>query len=178
MTPSAEAAPRLEDPGAFRAFYRDALPRIYGYFMNRCGNDPAVAEDLTQETFMAAVQALKKGPRVDDPTAWIVGIARHKLVDHYRSREREERKLAAVAASVDLGELVDWEGDEDSHERALEALGNVAGPQRAALVLRYLDGLSVPQVAAQLGKSVHATESLLMRGKQAFRVRYVEASHG
>ncbi len=177
MTPTAEEeAPRLEDPGGFRVFYRSALPRVYGYFMNRCGKDRVVAQDLTQETFMAAVQALKKNPGVTDPTAWILGIARHKLVDHYRSREREERKLEAVASSLDVEELVDWAGDDESHERAVEALKDVAGPQRAALVLRYLDGLPVPQVAAQLGKSVHATESLLMRGKQAFRRAYMEGT--
>ena len=39
------------DPERFRAFYEDALPRIYGYFLHRCGGSVPVAEDLTQETF-------------------------------------------------------------------------------------------------------------------------------
>jgi hypothetical protein len=72
------------DPEAFRGFYERALPRIYGYFLHRCGGPAALAEDLTQETFLAAVAELKKGRRVDTPIPWIYGIARHKLLDHYR----------------------------------------------------------------------------------------------
>src|SRR3990170_1362612 len=87
---------RLDDPTEFRVFYEDALPRIYGYFLNRCGGSPAVAEDLTQETFLAAVGEIKRGVRIEAPLAWIYGIARHKLMDHYRSRERAERTLATV----------------------------------------------------------------------------------
>lgn len=179
MTPSAEqASVRLEDPSEFRAFYREVLPRVFGYFMNRCGKEHTVAEDLTQETFIAAVQAVKRSPRVDDPPAWILGIARHKLVDHYRAREREQRRIEAIGSSVELEELIEWDGDEAARDRALDALARVAGLQRAALVLRYLDGLSVPEVASRLGKSIHATESLLMRGKQAFKRAFVESADG
>jgi RNA polymerase sigma-70 factor (ECF subfamily) len=113
---------------------------------------------------------------VNEPTAWILGIARHKLVDHYRARERDERKLEAVASALEADDLIEWGDDDRSRERALEALGNVAALQRTALVLRYLDGLPVPEVAAQLGKSIHATESLIMRGKQSFRRAFMEAS--
>src|SRR5262245_27259618 len=84
----------LDTPlGAFTAFYEEALPRVYGYFLHRCGGSVQVSEDLTQETFLAAVAELKKGKRVRTPIAWIYGIARHKLLDHYRRQERSERGL-------------------------------------------------------------------------------------
>jgi DNA-directed RNA polymerase specialized sigma24 family protein len=67
------------DPGAFSGFYEDAFPRIYGYFLHRCGGSVPLAEDLTQETFLAAVAELKKGRRVEAPIRWIYGIARLKL---------------------------------------------------------------------------------------------------
>ena len=82
------------DAATFCAFYDDALPRVYGYFLHRTGRSPAVAEDLTQETFLAAVRELKKGRRPEAPIPWIYGIARHKLLDHYRRRERTERLAA------------------------------------------------------------------------------------
>src|SRR5215211_2848025 len=85
------------DPALFNAFYEEALPRIYGYFLHRCGGSVPVAEDLTQETFLAAVAELKKGRRVQMPIAWIYGIARHKLMDHYRTQERVERVERAPA---------------------------------------------------------------------------------
>src|SRR5438552_7279701 len=87
-----EAAVRLDNPRAFRAFYERALPTVYSYLFHRCGG-AADAEDLTQDTFMSAVKEIKGGRRVETPVPWVIGIARHKLIDHYRRREREERKL-------------------------------------------------------------------------------------
>jgi RNA polymerase sigma-70 factor (ECF subfamily) len=148
-----QAAVMLSDPESFRAFYVEALPRVYSYVLHRCGGSPQVAEDLTQETFMAAVKEIRRRNAVGSPIAWILGIARHKLIDHYRAREREERKLEAIQCTAGPEDFVMWEG-EQSRERALAALGAIPGPQRAALVLRYLDGLSVPDVARILGKSI------------------------
>jgi len=54
----------------------------------------------------------------------------------------------------------------------------VSAPQRLALTLRYLDGLSVPEVAEHLGRSVHATETLLARARAALRRIYLKESHG
>ena len=48
------------DPERFRAFYEDALPRIYGYFLHRCGGSVPVAEDLTQETSLASVDEVRR----------------------------------------------------------------------------------------------------------------------
>ena len=163
------------DPDAFRAFYAEALPRVYGYFLHRCSGAVPVAEDLTQETFLAAVSELKKGRRVEAPIPWIYGIARHKLLDHYRREERVERPLA-VAAEPELDEVPADESGAEARERAVAALAEVPGPQRAALVLRHLDGFSVPEVAAALGKSVEAAESLLARGRASFKRAYLEAS--
>jgi RNA polymerase sigma-70 factor (ECF subfamily) len=56
--------------------------------------------------------------------------------------------------------------------RAHQTLAKVAPQHRAALTLRYLDGLSVPEVAAELGRTVHATEGLLVRARAAFRRAY------
>src|SRR5215216_4068506 len=139
-------------PDAFRAFYDEALPRIYGYFLHRCGGSVPLAEDLTQETFLAAVRELRKGRRPDSPIPWIYGIARHKLLDHYRRQERVERQ-PALEPDAKFGEIALDESGEEDRDRALAALSAVAASQRAALVLCYLDGFSVPEVAAALGKS-------------------------
>src|SRR5499427_8210718 len=79
------------------ALYDHALPQVYGYLLARCGQR-AVAEDLTAETFLAAVDAVRSGPGAPVSTAWLVGVARHKLSDHWRRQAREQRALQAVAA--------------------------------------------------------------------------------
>ena len=167
----------LREAADFRAFYEDALSKVYGYFLCRCGGDPSIAEDLTQETFVSGIRELQRGAIVAAPVPWILGIARHKLVDHYRRREREERKLAAIGGAAEVEDLLAWGGEED-RQRAIEALDQVAASQRAALVLHYLDGFPVAEVARMLGKSEHATESLLARGRERFKRAYREANDG
>jgi Sigma-70 region 2 len=95
--PSAASDPVL-------ATYCLALPRVYGYLLARCGS-AALAEDLTGETLLAAVDASRRGGLTAVSTAWLVGVARHKLVDHWRRREREQRGLAAAEASVACGRV-------------------------------------------------------------------------
>jgi RNA polymerase sigma-70 factor, ECF subfamily len=164
------------DARSFGAFYDDALPRVYGYFLHRCGGSVTVAEDLTQETFLAAVAELAKDRRVTAPAAWIHGIARHKLLDHYRRQERAERSLAAASEAEEAAEELVVADQLASRERAMAALVSVTASQRAALVLCYLDGYSVPEAARLLGKSVDAVESLLARGRQSFKRAYLEES--
>lgn len=159
------------------AIYRRALPQVYGYLLPRCGST-VVAEDLTAETFMAAVAAVRQGRvRVPEVTvAWLVGVARHKLADHWRRAAREQRSLAAVAVlAEEAGDP--WEEHLDA-QVAHAALARLPGPQRAALTLRYLDGLPVGEVAACLGRSVHATETLLVRARAALRRIYREEGSG
>jgi RNA polymerase sigma-70 factor (ECF subfamily) len=152
--------------------YDDALPEVYGYLLGRCGST-TLAEDLSSETFLAAVDAVQSGnPPLSVP--WLIGIARHKLVDHWRAKAREERKLEAVRSEPTDDEL---HGKDMWDERldallAQQTLEELSPIHRAALVLRYLDDLAVPQVAAELGRSRHATEALISRSRAAFRRTY------
>ena len=151
------------------AIYHRALPYVYGYLLPRCGS-VSVAEDLTAETFLAAVASVRKPDAPEVTVTWLVAVARHKLSDHWRRTAREQRTLAAAAEPA---EAVDdpWDQWLDA-EAAYAALRCLPGPQRAALTLRYLDGLPVAEVAGHLGRSVHATETLLVRAKAALRRVY------
>jgi RNA polymerase sigma-70 factor, ECF subfamily len=162
------------DAASFCAFYDDALPRVYGYFLHRTGGSPALAEDLTQETFLAAVRELKKGRRPETPIPWLYGIARHKLLDHYRRQVRTERIVSAADADTD--ELVVDADSDPSRDRVVAALDAVPASQRAALVLHHLDGFSMGEVADLLGKTEKAVESLLGRGRENLKRAYLEAS--
>ena len=150
--------------------YDRALPQVFGYLARRCGSD-ALAEDLTSETFLAAVDACGRGTVPNLTVGWLVGVARHKLVDHWRRQAAEERRLEAVATlHDDTGPTVDVR--ELDERRALATLALLGPHHRAALTLRYLDGLSVPRVADELGRTVHATEALLVRARNAVRAVY------
>jgi RNA polymerase sigma-70 factor (ECF subfamily) len=156
------------------AIYPVALPQVYGYLLPRCGS-VAVAEDLTAETFMAAVAASRRPPPPHVTVAWLIGIARHKLVDHWRRAEREHRGLAAAELELPAGEDP-WHEVLDA-QAAHAALLRLSLPQRTALTLRYLDGLPVAEVARHLDRSLHATETLLVRARSALRRIYREEEH-
>ena len=152
--------------------YDRALPQVYGYLVSRCGLR-SVAEDLTSETFLAAARERRDGPV---SVGWLIGVARHKLVDHWRRQAREERLLRAVDAAVDDRDDP-WDGHLDVL-RARQVLDRLAPQHRAALTLRYLDGLSVAESASILGRTVDATEALLVRARRALRQAYGEGGAG
>ena len=165
-----EDAATLEDPaGVFLALYDDAMPQVYGYLLARCGGRTA-AEDLTAETFLAAVAAVRGGGACPVSIPWLIGVARHKLVDHWRREGREDRRHRTLTDQVALA-VDPWDAEIDA-VAARQTLGRLASQHRAALTLRYVDDLPVPEVAALLGRSVHATEALLVRARAMFRRAY------
>ena len=82
----------LADDAAFDTWYRRTLPRVYSYLVSRSGGDVALAEDLTQQTFTAAIDQRSRYDGRSDTVTWLCGIARHKLADHFRAIERDERR--------------------------------------------------------------------------------------
>jgi RNA polymerase sigma-70 factor (ECF subfamily) len=166
----------LASEEAFRRFYAAALPRVYGYLLRRCQNDVPLAEDLTQSAFGEAIQRRMKFDGRSDVITWLIGIARHKLVDSFRQQERDERRrIRLVVRELALDPDGNaWRGL-DERERLMAGLGRLTPLQRAAVLLHYADGLPVREVAAQLGRSESATESLLTRGREALRAAYEEA---
>ena len=167
VTPEAVAT---EEPDGLLAVYDSALPHVYGYLAGRVGRG-ALAEDLTAETFLAAVDAVRAGRLPDVTVGWLIGTARHKLVDHWRRQAREERKVRAVRSSTGDAADDDWDVRLDA-VRAHETLATLSPLYRAVLTLGYLDDLSVPAVADAVDRSLHATEGLLVRARASFRRAY------
>lgn len=160
-----------DDPAnALLDLYETALPEVYGYLVRRCGSE-TVAEDLTSETFLAAARAVERSPGPTLTVAWLVTVARNKLVDHWRRLERDRRLLRAVEddAAPEPPDAWDTHLDAVLAHRVLDGLG---GHHRTALTLRYLDGLPVPEIAGCIGRTVGATEALLVRARTAFRREY------
>ena len=165
---------RAEDDAGerFLALYDAALPYVYGYLLTRCGR-AVLAEELTSETMLSAVDALKREPPRSLSTSWLLGIARHKLVDYWRRLGREERSLRSIAAQEHEDREDPWDVHLDSL-RARATLEQLALQHRSVLTLRYLDDLPVADVAEILDRTVHATEALLVRARLAFRRAYSE----
>jgi RNA polymerase sigma-70 factor (ECF subfamily) len=157
-----------DEPRALLALYDLALPEVYGYLRHRC-EDRLVAEDLTAETFVAAARSVRSGAGVAPSVPWLIGVARHKLIDHWRAKARDERTLAALEEADALSDP--WEARLEVLW-ATEVLAGLTFSHRAALTLHYLDDLSVKEVAVLLDRTEGATEQLLARARSAFRRAY------
>jgi RNA polymerase sigma-70 factor (ECF subfamily) len=160
-------------PVGVREQYDALLAEVYGFALARCG-DRALAEDVTQEAFAAAITAWRAGRTDVFRTPFLVTVARNKLVDHWRRAQREEAKRvrAYERPAGDVDELLAEIETAARRERVLSALGELSLAQRTALTFHYLDGLRVAELARQLDSSEHAVESLLARAREKFRLAY------
>jgi RNA polymerase sigma-70 factor (ECF subfamily) len=159
----------VQDPVAFRQWYDLVLPRVYRYLLARAG-DTWLAEELTQQTFVEAIRKRRTFDGRSDVVTWLCAIGRNKLVDHYRRADRETRRhdrlRSAHPGPTDAAAMY------DERDAVLRALDMLPPDQRLALIFRYLDQMPVRDVAAQLARSEKATESLLSRAREGFRLAY------
>jgi RNA polymerase sigma-70 factor (ECF subfamily) len=147
---------------AFRTFYREHLPSVYGYLLRLCANNTAEAEDLTQDVWFALVEELRRGHDERADVRWLISVARSRFVDHARRQQRGLSKLALLPRPHE-------DGPEPSGGEVLEGLGSLPPLYRAVLVLRYVDGEPVAGVAAAIGRDIGATNSLLARARAKLR---------
>jgi RNA polymerase sigma-70 factor (ECF subfamily) len=167
---AADLAEVFADESAFRRWYEAQAPRVYAYLHGRCGGDAALAEELTQQTFLQAIRGRRSFDGRSDQTTRLIAIARNRLVDHFRRLDREERRhLRLVVREIEAGGAEQEWAAHDLRAEVVAALGQLPAAQRVALILHHVDGLPVRDVAAALGRSASAVESLLARGRERFR---------
>lgn len=163
----------LADDRAFETWHRHTFPRVYSYMVSRCIGDIGLAEELTQQTFIAAIDQRSRFDGRSDVVTWLCGIARHKLADHFRSVEREERRQMRMEINrIDLPAHGGHEIEVEDRTLIAEALHALPANQRAVLVFVVLDDLPVAEAARLLGRTRGATESLLFRARENFRRAY------
>ena len=145
------------------ALYERSVDDVYRYATKLTGGDRAWADELVQDTYEHLLQRARDGAldRVD--TGWLIVSCRHRFLDALKA-QRRRRAREWRTATRDVEPVPDG-GSFD----ATAALGAVPLPQRTVLVLRYVDDLAVPDVARLVGRSVRATESLLVRARASLR---------
>ena len=162
----------LADDDAFASWYRRSVPRVYSYLMSRCG-DRDLAEELTQQTFIAAVEGRWGFDGRSDGVTWLCGIARHKLADHFRAQERAERRgMRMQVAQIELEREAPTGPEIEDRALIAEAFRSLPPSQRAMLAFVAQDGLSVAEAGRLLGRSPRAATSLLNRARESFRKAY------
>ncbi len=118
----------------------------------------SAAADITQEVFMVAVKGHHPG---EISVGWLKRAARNRLVDVLRRRANYERKLRLVGVDADEGEI--------DKLRVEGALDELSVDHRLVLTLHYLDGMTVPAIASELGRSEKSVEALITRARRRLR---------
>jgi RNA polymerase sigma-70 factor (ECF subfamily) len=160
------------DPGAVRWLLDEVAPVVYGFVFARVGGVEAVAEDMLQETLLEAVRGAANFRGDSALSTWMCAIARRRLARHYESERRAEvarhslrlvEELGATDEEDPAGEMV------ERQDEVVRALGRLPALQRQVLVLKYLEGMSVQDIATQVNRSRVQVQSLLQRGRDGLR---------
>lgn len=154
----------------FTDLYQQLADRVTRYIAIRVGST-RVAEDLTAETFLKALEAMRRGRGGRNLQAWVFGIARHVVADHYRHR----RRIVSLEAAEDVAQAgptpAEITDEQLKLERVAAALEALAPDRAEALALRIFGGLSTVEVAETLGKSPQAVKMLVYRAVQDLQER-------
>jgi RNA polymerase sigma-70 factor (ECF subfamily) len=158
------------DREAFGALYERYVFRVFRhvYYLT---SDPHTAEDLTAQTFLNALEAIPRYEMRGVPfLAWLLRIAYNLTVNHRKVRKNGTTPLpeGLEIEGTTYSPEASCEAKADG-ERVWEGVRRLRGDQRQVIVMRFIDGLSYPDIARVLGKSVGAVRVIQYRALVALR---------
>ncbi len=166
---------------SFDRFFIDYFPRLYRFVLPRVERDSAAAEDLCQHVLSRAIRGLASYRGEASLFTWICQIARNELSRYWERRRQEDANVLHIEDDSDIRAMLESvaapESDQPESQRLRAevarlihvALDHLPQHYASALELKYIDGLSVQEVAEQLSQTVTATQSVLARARLALR---------
>jgi RNA polymerase sigma-70 factor (ECF subfamily) len=177
--PSADdLGPRFADgdESALRRAYEEHGPLIFA-FCRRSLAAVSDAEDVTQHTFVEAWRSRERfDPERGSLAGWLLGIARHKVLDHTRSSERRARVATRVETQIAVAEPPAKPDAVLDRLVVADALARLPTEQRRALELAFFDDLTHPEIARTMKMPLGTVKSHIRRGLARLRTRLEEES--
>jgi RNA polymerase sigma-70 factor (ECF subfamily) len=178
---------RSGDSTAMEEFYNIYRSRLYALVLAQVDQNQAVAEDLVQETFLAALGSLDKFRGDSQLYTWLRSIAFHKLNDHFRRQVRQPRAQESSPDFDAMKQLEQTRNDEPAAVTVMEseevrqsvnqALEELPQDYQEVLVLKYLEEMPVLEISQVMGRSPKSVEGLLSRARKAMRANLEENNH-
>ena len=174
------------EPEAAVALYDAYFDRIYALVFNQVARNREAAQDIVQETFLAALKSARKFDGRSRAYTWLYSIATKKVADFYRHQKRvAKHQVESVNGTLELDQLSDSkqsapgavESDEESHA-VQQALSGLPLHYRQVLVLKYAEEMPVLEISRIMGRSPKSIEGLLTRAREELRVRLTRRSEG
>lgn len=177
ITSSPLLAASKGDVAAASALIEETGAVVYGFVYARLGGHADSCEDVLQSTYLEAIRSASTFRGDSALATWICSIARRQIARYFESERRRLvtdshlRLAAEESGSVDSGEDLVATRDE-----VIRALGTLPVLHRQALVLRYLDGLKISEIASELGRTEVQVQSMLQRARAGLK-RSLESTH-
>jgi len=162
---------RMGDRLALGELYARYFPVLWRYAWAQLRPDEPAARDAVSESFLAALGGTHD-PAKGSVAQWLMGIARHKIADARRPRGQAPLPPNETADHRDPSDPLSHEESRDAVHRVLVEMED---DERLALEWKYLDDVSVRDIAARLGRTEKAAEALLFRAREKFRRRSLAA---
>jgi len=157
------------DEGTFKAVYDRYASFVYS--LCRRSTDEVSAADITQETFIAAWRKRASyDVRRGGLGPWLAGITHNKIIDHFRSVGREDRRVERVKNAPQPGDPTDRELEEVTNRMLLvDAMNGLPERSRTAISLAFFDGLTHIEIAERTGTPLGTVKSDIRRGLERLR---------
>lgn len=162
-------------PEAFGQLMAQYEPSVYAYLLSRT-RDRELAQELAQEAFVRAFEALERFDRKQRFLQWVLGIAHHVWSEARRRRERQQRGLEVLGADQRAREYTEVLAPEEEavSTRILSAIEDCPERYRLPLLMRYLERMTFEEIAQQLDLSPGQVKGILYRGKQLLREKLAD----
>jgi len=161
------------DQIALEALWQRYLPIVWRYACARLDGDVHAAEDVVSETFLATLRRIRSpDPGIQSVGRWLIGIARHKVIDCHRQRAQASAPAGDGQGNEARSNLSARSEGADMRAAVADVLEQMPDEERIVLEWKYLDCLSVRDIAARLGRTEKAAETVLYRARKSFREHY------
>jgi len=158
------------DERAFTEMFDGYFPGLYRFALARVGRDEDAAEEIVQATLVAAIRKLSTYRGEAALFTWLCTFCRHEISAHWRRTRRAPVELAEDDPLVEAALDAEMAIEREETARLVHVLLDRLPPRyAAALEWKYIDGLSVQEIADRMALSVKAAESTLTRARDAFR---------
>ena len=163
---------RRQDPAAIRHLSECLLPSVWRSVYVQVRGDRHLAEDIVSESVLALLRAVSADCEIQSPNAWLRTVAANKLRDHFRAAARVQHLIDQAASLASIPPAPQPATQDDLNEQRLavrRVMDDLPEQYRLALEWKYIDGLSVRQIAERLALTEKAAESILFRARREFR---------
>lgn len=155
------------DPEAFGKLYDEFMPTVYGYVMRRVMNKE-LAEDLTSQVFEKALKSIRGLRTGATFKGWLFRIAGNTIIDYYRSKGRQQEFSLAEAVEMAHGKSGKAVETIDNRVAVMTLLDGLPEGYRTPLIMHFLDGMTVQEMAEALDSTPNACYMKVYRATKAF----------